>query len=271
MEFRVGQRVHFAGQPSEVAQITSRDGRSVVRIENGPDRISMWVPEEILERHQVAGYADTVFDDRTADLIIVDDFLRDPDEVREIALAQNYVEAPAFYKGLRSDQRFLWPHLREEFSRLLNREVTEWLDHNANGVFQQTSADDPLVWHADSQDFAAAIYLTPDAPISSGTSFWRDRRSGCRRFPDHPREAQRFSSPQKIAEVGAAMAEPDNLVRQDNWELVESAAGLYNRLVIWDAKLIHSATSYEEFRPDGGAAPARLVQLFFFGAGPRLS
>ena len=58
----------------------------------------------------------------------------------------------------------MWPHLREEFGRLLGRPVTEWLGHDANGVFQQTSNDDPLVWHHDTQGFAAAVYLTPDAP-----------------------------------------------------------------------------------------------------------
>jgi hypothetical protein len=42
-------------------------------------------------------------------------------------------------------------------------------------------------------------------------------------------------------------------------------AGLYNRLVIWDAGLIHSATSYEEFTEDT-TTPTRLVQLFFFDA-----
>ena len=35
---------------------------------------------------------------------------------------------------------------------------------------------------------------------------------------------------------------------------------VYNRLVLWDAQLIHSATSYEGFTP----AQPRLVQLYFF-------
>jgi hypothetical protein len=40
---------------------------------------------------------------------------------------------------------------------------------------------------------------------------------------------------------------------------VVSIAGIYNRLVIWDASLIHSAESYEEFTED-----PRLVHLHFF-------
>jgi hypothetical protein len=42
--------------------------------------------------------------------------------------------------------------------------------------------------HHDTQSYAAAVYLTPDAPPQSGTSLWRDRVHGCRRQSDHPLE-----------------------------------------------------------------------------------
>jgi hypothetical protein len=155
--------------------------------------------------------------------------------------------------------------LREEFGRLLGRPVSEWLGHGANGIFQQTNADDPLVWHHDSQGWAGAVYLTPDAPPSTGTSFWRDRTFGCRRRPSHPLEATRLGSDEAVQAAEKVVYDPTNLVQPDQWELVESVAGLYNRLVIWDASLIHSATSYTDFS-DTGAAPTRLVQLFFFDA-----
>ena len=169
------------------------------------------------------------------------------------------------YKGLRTQERFLWPLLREEFASLLGMPITEWLGHVANGVFQQTNADDPLVWHHDTQGYAAAIYLTPDAPFGSGTSFWRDRTHGCRRRPSHPLEATRLGSPQAVHAAEKVVYDPHNFTHVDNWELVESVAGLYNRLVIWDASLIHSATSYSDFS-EGGSAQTRLVQLFFFDA-----
>jgi regulation of enolase protein 1 (concanavalin A-like superfamily) len=57
-----------------------------------------------------------------------------------------------------------------------------------NGVFQITSGNDPLVWHSDSQDYAAAIYLTKDGPTNAGTSFWKDKKYGCRRPPSHSLE-----------------------------------------------------------------------------------
>lgn len=226
----------------------------------------MWIPERILAAHQDPSRPAAEFERRAPALIIVDDFFRQPDQIRAIALAQHYDPDLRYYKGLRTHERFLWPYLREEFGRLLDKPVTEWLRYPANGVFQQTSADDPLVYHHDDQRYAAAIYLTPDAPPSGGTSFWRDRVYGCRRDPAHPLERARLGSAEAVKAADAVVHDRANIVGPAGWELMESVAGLYNRLVIWDAKLIHSATTYEPFA-DGRIAPTRLVQLFFFDVG----
>jgi hypothetical protein len=48
------------------------------------------------------------------------------------------------------------------------------------------------------------------------------------------------------------------------WEReVKKAQAVYNRLAIWDAQMIHSASHYEGMESDV-ADKARLVQLFFF-------
>lgn len=265
MTFRMGQVVRFAGVDSVVSEIGHRAGRPAYLIQNGDSRLPMWVPEDILEAHQRPEQQTLQFNQRAPSVIVVDDFLRNPDEVRALALAQEYGSDLRFYKGLRSLERFLWPNLREEFGRLLGRPVTEWLGHGANGIFQQTNVNDPLVWHHDSQGYAAAVYLTPDAPPSAGTSFWRDRSYGCRRRPTHPLESARLGNAETVKAAEAVVYDKYNIEHGDNWELVESVAGLYNRLVIWDASLIHSATSYSEFS-ERGAAATRLVQLFFFDA-----
>ena len=223
----------------------------------------MWVPEPVLTAHQASERPQ--FRTRMPDVLAVDDFFHDPDEVRSVALSQQYGTDDKHYKGLRSQQRILWPGLREEFGRLLGRPVTRWLEHGANGVFQQTTSKDPLVWHHDTQRFAAAVYLTPDPPTGSGTSFWRDRSHGCRRRPTHPIEQRRLGNADAVRAAASAIYDHRNIQRPDNWELVESVEGLYIRLVIWDASLIHSATSYEEFS-ERGKADTRLVQLFFFDA-----
>ncbi len=263
MRFRPGQSVRFAGAESVVREVGVRGGTTAYLIENGAARLPMWVPEDILLSHQQPGKGPEQFHCRTPHVVAVDEFFRDPDEIRALALAQEYGSDLRYFKGLRSDQRFLWPNLREEFGRLLGTPVVEWLGHDANGVFQQTSHDDPIVWHHDGQGYAAAVYLTPNPPPRAGTSFWRNRTHGCRRSPNHPLERRRLGSDEAVNAAEAVVYDRFNIEHGDNWELVESVAGLYNRLVIWDAKLFHSATSYEDFA-DGGGAETRLVQLFFF-------
>ena len=265
MAFSIGEVVRFAGSESIVREVGSREDRTAYLIESGPSRVPMWVPGDILEAHQRSGEDDRQFHERSPSVVIVDDFLRKPDEVRKIALAQEYDSDLRFFKGQRTHERFLWPNLREEFGRLLGRPVTEWLGHGANGIFQQTSNSDPLVWHHDTQGYAGAIYLTPDAPLGTGTSFWRDRTYGCRRRPSHPLEQSRLGSAAAVDAAEKVVYDRYNIEHGENWELVESVAGLYNRLVIWDASLIHSATSYTDFS-ERSATSTRLVQLFFFDA-----
>lgn len=175
-------------------------------------------------------------------ILVVDDFYKNPDTIREKALSAPYAEDNRFYKGKRTAERFLFPYVKEEFERLLNAKITDWLNQPMNGIFQITNANDPLVWHSDHQDYAAAIYLTPDSD-SMGTSFWRDKKYGCRRPPDDHHQCNEVYSEY-------------NLTHPDNWELIDKVGAVYNRLVVWDAKLIHSASEYGN--------KERLVQLFFF-------
>jgi hypothetical protein len=262
--FTPGQVLRFAGADAVVIEAGRRDGEPGYLVESGDVRLPMWLPATVLAGHQNSGGGSAdAFTRAVPHILAVDNFFADPDEIRAIALAQEYREDSNFYKGSRSKQRFLWPHMREEVGRLLGTPVTEWLSHGANGVFQQTSHQDPLVWHHDTQSYAAAVYLTPDAPPQSGTSFWRDRTHGCRRRPDHPFERMRLGSEQAVAAARSVVYDPYNIEHGDNWELMESIAGLYNRLVIWDAALFHSATTYDHFTADG-CSPKRLVQLFFF-------
>lgn len=189
-----------------------------------------------------------VFNQRNPHLLVVDSFYKNPDEIRKEALGQIFEEDDRYYKGKRSPRKHLLPYVKEEFERLLGIRITDWLNQPFNGTFQITNADNPLVWHSDTQNFAAAIYLTPDADVNTGTSFWRDIKYGCRRPPNHPLENKEAPPNEIYSEY--------NLLHPDNWELVDKIGAIYNRLVIWDAKMIHSASSYGK--------DDRLVQLFFF-------
>ncbi len=215
--------------------------------------LQAWVPEKFINSEP--------FRRNTSrpSIIVCDNFYEDPYAVRDFALNQEYHSDLRYFKGSRSVNRHLWPFLKEELESLLGLKITDWLDQTANGVFQVTDSSDPIVWHSDYQDFAAAVYLTPDAPPSAGTSFWRDKNYECRRPPTHHTELGKFinEDPRRAADE---IFSSHNIVSPESWELVDSVGSVFNRLVVWDAQMIHSATSYADF----DSKNRRLVQLFFF-------
>ena len=94
---------------------------------------------------------------------------------------QKFGQNEKSYKGKRSKARFLLPNMRECFEKIVGKRIIKWLEYDANGLFQITKYTDNLVWHSDRQSYAAAVYLTPNAPLGAGTSFWRDKKYGCPR------------------------------------------------------------------------------------------
>ena len=182
-------------------------------------------------------------------IMVVDNFYKDPNGVREEALKFEFIEDNRYYKGARTQEKYITAGLIEEFSRLMDHDIEDWDNQPMNGIFQKTTKDNPLVYHSDAQDYAGAIYLTPGAPHDQGTSFWRHKVTGCRRPPQHFLE-------QRTDITADDVYNDKTLLNPDAWELIDQAGSLYNRLVIWDAKMIHSATKYGD--------DERLVQLFFF-------
>src|SRR6202020_927590 len=106
---------------------------------------------------------------RSANIVVVDDFLEDPDLVRELALAQTFVKMHS--AGIRTKENFLGlaPY-RVEFERLLGKKLTNFDDNAANGRFQCCLATDAIPYHTDSQSAAGVLFLTPNAPIEGGLS-----------------------------------------------------------------------------------------------------
>jgi len=265
-KYKENDRVLFLNQESVVRKVDASGTEARYYVATGSVGLPMWIRESELKTGPAIGPPSVIFERRTPHFVIVDNFYKDPDKIRDFALSQEFAPNSKFYKGKRTAERFLWPLLKEEFERLLGRPIVDWLNQGANGCFQITGYDDPLVWHSDTQSYAAAIYLTPQAPLGAGTSFWRDKVHGCRRPPRHPLESGRFQTDAAREAAGAEVYSEYNILHPDNWELVDRVGAVYNRLVMWDAQLIHSASDYLGLE---GKVPekARLVQLFFFTIG----
>jgi len=184
---------------------------------------------------------------RPPQIVVVDDFYADPDQVRAFALRQPFAEDLRYFKGQRTFSAFRFPGLRERFQSLLQAKVTRWDEMAVNGVFQFCTAAEPLVYHADTQLYAGAVYLTPDAPPQSGTSFYRSRAyPAVRRWP--------------AAGLTHEALFPTGHYDRTQFELVDTVGNVYNRLVLWDAHLLHAASGY--FGDQLGNS--RLFHLFFF-------
>ena len=102
--------------------------------------------------------------------LIIDDFYSNPEEVREFALSQDF-NVDGNYPGHRTIS-FLTDDIKKSIQEIIRPfagEVTHW-GGDYSGSYQYTTAYDRSWIHSDSTTgWAAVLYLTPNAPVSSGT------------------------------------------------------------------------------------------------------
>lgn len=187
-------------------------------------------------------------------LIVVDDFYGDPDFVRDFAMNNLEYNPSDYHKGKRSKTRFILDGTKEKLEKIIGREITNWnYESYANGVFQYCVANDPLVFHVDSQMYAGMVFLTKDAPFETGTSFYSSKNTGRKRF-DNFEDQEAYET--TFRGKNAAM----NFYDSTQFEKIDEVGNVYNRLVLFDAKQIHAPSKYF-----GDAIEnARFFHMFFF-------
>lgn len=189
------------------------------------------------------------------ELIVVDNFYADPDKVRDYALQQEFKANEKYHKGSRTEKQYIPSWIKDEFSRLLNKEVTEFV--GATGVFQYCVAKDNVVYHYDTQMYAAMVYLSPDAPLQTGTRTLKSKITGLMTAATD-KDATRFGKTKE--ELDFLSFNGNNFYDRHNFEIVDTVANVYNRLVIFNARALHAATSYYGDTKEN----ARLFHLYFF-------
>ena len=180
---------------------------------------------------------------------IVDNFYSDPMAVRKFAQEQSYIEGGLGkgFIGKRTHNQFLFPGIKETFESIMGKTITKWEEHGMNGRFQLNIAGEPIVYHCDDQNYAAMIYLTPDAPSSCGTSTFRHKSTKIYHKEDpHIRSAFNYKT----------------FLDATPYEKVDQFGNMFNRLVIFDAGAIHGANEYFGADMEDG----RLWHMFFFDA-----
>ena len=116
-----------------------------------------------------------------------------------------------------------------------------------NGSFQFTTSRERSWIHADAwNNWAGVVYLTPDAPLSAGTAFYR------------------FKNGEYSEEDAKLLNTKDQTdsCSQDltKWEQVDKVGNVFNRLILFNSKRFHMSMDYFGDSKENG----RLFQVFFF-------
>lgn len=174
---------------------------------------------------------------------VVDDFYHDIDSVRAFALSQEF-DVTGNFPGART--KSLWTQSTKDVIESIVSpkfgKITYW-PNGYNGAFQITTARNRSWIHSDTgTNWAGVLYLTPDAPLSSGTGFYRHKSTG-------------------LTEPNAKSGEWDYHAQDvTKWELVSQVGNIYNRLILYRGKQFHTSMDY--FGHD--LHTGRLFQTFFF-------
>lgn len=177
--------------------------------------------------------------------MVVDNFYSNVDSVRQFALSQPF-DVKGNYPGARTKT-----FLNEDIKRVINGlmygvagNVTEWYEQDGlTGSFQIATAQDRTWIHSDHfNSWAAVCYLTPDAPLSSGTGLYRHKATG------------------RVRPVGHD--DPTDYTPYDytKWDMVDRVGNVYNRLILYRGDLFHASLDYFGNSNENG----RLFQVFFF-------
>ena len=217
---------------------------------NTPRMREFFISENI---HHEPKYNFNISSEPKTSLIVCEDFYEDPHAVREYALSLDFEESD-YHRGRRTPQQHIFPGIKEKFEQLLGKKIIRWNEtYGMCGKFQYCTAEDAIVYHGDAQQWAAVVYLTPDAPYETGTSLLVHKKTGTRHCSD-PRiwEAWKDTAPTGLYLDGTP------------WDEIDKVGNVFNRLIIWDGHCPHAASKYFGFTKE----TARLFHIFFFDTDP---
>ena len=215
--------------------------------ENGDGQLTIYINNDI-ENNKKQFFSINEYKKSTS--WIVDNFYDNPDEIRKFALEQEFGDESVItgFVGRRTFNQFLFPGLKEAFESVMGKKITKWEEYGMNGRFQICWSGERLVYHCDEQMWGGMIYLTPNAPYQCGTTLYADKKNRARTYYDPGWDEYWANTP------------GDCHLDRTPFEPVDVLGNVYNRLAIFDASCIHSASEYFGTNKEN----ARLWQMFFF-------
>ena len=196
-------------------------------------------------------------------LVVVDDFLEDPQALRDAALRLTYPPQQGAFPGRNSQERLPLPGLEQVVSRIVGEPLALMSPLQSHGKCRITLANDlgRARVHIDQSWWSGILYLSRPRDCRGGTGFFRHRRTGSERAPltDAELAAMGYAS---MAQMHEAIIERDSS-DEGAWEQTMQVPMRFNRLVLLRPWLWHTAgPGFGDSLENG-----RLVYLMFFAAG----
>ena len=196
-------------------------------------------------------------------LIVVDDFLSNPHELRRASLRLTYPEQDGAFPGRNSLERIKVDGLFEQVSHIVGEPLAPMQPLQSHAKCRITLAGDVGRGkvHIDRSHWSGILYLSRPEDCQGGTEFYRHRRTGTDGAP---------LNAQELAAAGYASYEElhrDIIEREgtddSKWELTMQVPMRFNRLVLLRPHLWHTAgPAFGDSLENG-----RLVFLMFFARG----
>ncbi len=189
------------------------------------------------------------------EILVVDEFLAEPEAVRKQALGLSY-ERPAYpYPGVVAHPAGVEPEFVSALGTLLGRTL---LPERVRFRFSvvMVGPDELLpcqrVPHVDPVLVAGLVYLSRVGAAGGGTSFYRHRLTGVESLPAAPDAAYRETMGRFgfdcLEDWASFLLTPPPEARgyisgsTEQWERVELVEMRWNRLLVYNGKLFHSAS-----------------------------
>ena len=193
-------------------------------------------------------------------VFVIDDFLRNPEEVRAQALSMEYA-VQGRYPGLNSVQKLRIDGLDQVISSLVREPVrAPWTKDFSHGSCRVALASDKQEAriHIDESHWSGILYLSRPEDCRGGTEFFRHKRTNTDRVPmdEDSLKAIGYSS---YKELQHDILDKDAFDRS-NWEHTMTVPMRFNRLVLLQPHYWHTAgPGFGDSLENG-----RLIYLMFF-------
>jgi len=186
----------------------------------------------------------------TPSLMIFDNFYGNPNEVRNYALTLPYTVS-GNYPGMRTDVLKGQDNsaARLLFEQILRKPII-WWPEEYNTSFQYTTSNDKSWIHHDATNWAAVLYLSPNAPLEACTAIYQNKKSKLSMYDVNNPITHYNNHTEEITDL-------------ERWETIVQVSNIFNRLVLYRGEYYHRS-----MLPGFGDSlyNGRLFQTFFFNS-----